>query len=279
MNNTLTVVSIFRNEANILKEWLDHYIVRGVTKFHLINDRSDDNFLEVLKVYIEQGIVHLHESSEPHDLIGRQNKIYETIFEKISSKLDWVLMIDLDEFVWNTKNLSLLEYVKDLESQNVFIERIFMDDFGDNDILIQPNSVVSTFKRRALRRKRRINFGMTKSLFKYSKAGRIKFQHVSLKAGDSIKILNSSECNLRLNHYKMQSLQRWAENIVHRGSANGTEAQHLRHSWTFFHRYKSKMNEIEDLGLIEQNEKYKNEILSNSIIDELEKKRESKGDY
>lgn len=40
----LGILAMFKNEAHIIKEWLNHYISEGVTFFYLINDNSNDNF-------------------------------------------------------------------------------------------------------------------------------------------------------------------------------------------------------------------------------------------
>ena len=41
--NVLCVVSMFKNESHILKEWLDHYINEGVEYFFMIDNGSNDN--------------------------------------------------------------------------------------------------------------------------------------------------------------------------------------------------------------------------------------------
>ena len=49
----LSVGALFKNEASILKEWIEHYLHHGVEHFYLINDNSTDNFLDVLQPYVE----------------------------------------------------------------------------------------------------------------------------------------------------------------------------------------------------------------------------------
>ena len=56
---SLGVTAIIRNEALYLEEWLDYHIVAGVDIFYLFDDDSSDNTVDVLKPYIDEGIVEL----------------------------------------------------------------------------------------------------------------------------------------------------------------------------------------------------------------------------
>lgn len=42
----MAIGTIFKNEALYLEEWINHYLNRKVDHFFLINDKSDDNYLE-----------------------------------------------------------------------------------------------------------------------------------------------------------------------------------------------------------------------------------------
>ena len=44
----LSILSTFKNEATILKEWIDYYLQQGFDHFYLIDNGSTDNFLETL---------------------------------------------------------------------------------------------------------------------------------------------------------------------------------------------------------------------------------------
>ena len=53
----LAFVLIAKNEALYIKEWLDFHIKQGVTNFIIYDNGSTDNFREVLRLYIDAGIV------------------------------------------------------------------------------------------------------------------------------------------------------------------------------------------------------------------------------
>lgn len=50
----LSVGAIFKNEAHILEEWIQHYLAEGVDHFYLIDNGSTDNFMEILNRYTDK---------------------------------------------------------------------------------------------------------------------------------------------------------------------------------------------------------------------------------
>ena len=55
----LSVGAMFKNESHSMKEWLEHYILHGVDHFYLIDDGSTDSYMDILKEYIDRGLVTL----------------------------------------------------------------------------------------------------------------------------------------------------------------------------------------------------------------------------
>ena len=53
-----SIGAIFKNESHILKEWVEHYLFHGVDHMFLINDKSTDNYLEILEPYINEKRLH-----------------------------------------------------------------------------------------------------------------------------------------------------------------------------------------------------------------------------
>jgi hypothetical protein len=50
-----SIISMFKNERGIMKEWLDHHIGHGVDHFYLIDDGSTDGIMDVLDTYVKNG--------------------------------------------------------------------------------------------------------------------------------------------------------------------------------------------------------------------------------
>ena len=53
----IAMVSISKNEAPYIKEWIEFHKLVGFTKFYFYDNESDDKTVEVLKPYIDSGLV------------------------------------------------------------------------------------------------------------------------------------------------------------------------------------------------------------------------------
>jgi len=58
----IAILTCFKNESHILKEWIEHYKNRGVDHIFMINDFSNDNYLEILKPYLDIGFIDIFNS-------------------------------------------------------------------------------------------------------------------------------------------------------------------------------------------------------------------------
>lgn len=105
----LCIGAMFRNEARWMKEWIEYHRLIGVQHFYLYDNDSEDNFLDVLAPYIQQGIVELipwkrgqvpftDRPGEP-DWYGYQGTAYENCIKRCMHKTTWLAIIDLDEFI------------------------------------------------------------------------------------------------------------------------------------------------------------------------------------
>lgn len=253
--HNLCVAAIFRNESLILQEWLEHYRARGVSHIYLIDDRSSDDYMTVLQPYLKSGFVSLHHCEESTDKPGRQDVCYNRVLGPMFPEINWLLLVDVDEFVWDENNLSLVPVTKEMDKINKSIYRVFMDDYGDNGHVLQPASVVSSFTRRAARIFTLGKF-CCKSLVKVSCLSKLGFITTRVRNETSERRKQTPNSVLRLNHYKLQSRERWEKIVVPRGSANATENVHHRHSKKYWDTNTKRFNKVEDLGLVTQNKKY-----------------------
>lgn len=95
MKYRISLCLIFKNEAPFLKEWIDYHSAIGVDHFYLYNNNSTDNYKDVLRVYVEKGIVTLIEFPYDH----AQMKAYEHCFEHYKTETNWIGFFDADEFI------------------------------------------------------------------------------------------------------------------------------------------------------------------------------------
>ena len=146
----LSILAIFKNEAKVMKEWLDHHIAHGVDHFYLIDDNSLDNVYDSMDPYLEKGYVSFHKAPK-EDSTYRQIAGYHRIFSDfILSKNEsrWVAIIDLDEFLYSPR------YPRDLkrvfrEHEDLSLVGVNWAMYGSSNYLEQPASVIDSFLYRA----------------------------------------------------------------------------------------------------------------------------------
>ncbi|MBO4521331.1 MAG: glycosyltransferase family 92 protein [Alphaproteobacteria bacterium] len=99
----LAVCAIFKNEGKFFTEWLNYYLLAGVDHFYLYNNFSDDNYQELLKPYIDKGLVTLIDWPIPFG----QLQAYQDCVQNFSAEANWIGFLDLDEFVvpYETKDI------------------------------------------------------------------------------------------------------------------------------------------------------------------------------
>lgn len=117
----VSICAIFKNEAPFLKEWIEYHLMLGVEHFYLYNNNSEDNFEDVLKPYIDSGIVELKLWEQNH----AQMSAYKDFYETKRHETKWISFLDIDEFVclrhvFTTNNWKL-NYNSKLPSNNLSV--------------------------------------------------------------------------------------------------------------------------------------------------------------
>ncbi len=142
----LSVCAIFQNEARFMKEWLDFYRLAGVEHFWLYNNDSTDEYAEVLEPYIKDGIVELiywpNITPDVPFPFGCQSSAYSDAVNRAKEKTEWLIMIDLDEFIFPRKGTSIINVIKKhyKDESGVYI---YWQKFGTSHVQqILPNEVM-----------------------------------------------------------------------------------------------------------------------------------------
>lgn len=141
----VSICAIFKNEAPYLKEWIEYHKLIGVEHFYLYNNFSNDDYMSILKDYIDEGDVTLTEW--PYE--QAQMQAYTDCVQKRSSDSKWIGFIDLDEFVVPLDSLDLYDILKKFEKNRGSVI-IYWKMFGssgkverDLDKLVTEDFIVS----------------------------------------------------------------------------------------------------------------------------------------
>ena len=96
----LAFVLIAKNEAPYIEEWINFHHKQGVSHFIIYDNESEDNLREVLKPYIDSGLVTYHALTGK----ARQFDAYNLAVLDYGRKFKYMAFIDADEFVFVRNN-------------------------------------------------------------------------------------------------------------------------------------------------------------------------------
>ena len=276
---SLGLVAIFKNENHIFNEWIKHYINEGVEHFYLINNNSTDNFLKILQPYINSKQVTLVNDSS----IYKQTFLYNKYFlEKCKKECEWVLVCDLDEFIYaRNKYKTIKSYVT---SFNDTVSQIYIPwkMFSSNNHINQPKSVIEGFTLRSDYNKKTCSCGckiinnvkrsLVKCIVNTKYLTSFGIHNSIINGGTELlsnrqKIINDNykslqyidenklkDFNLNCNHYAIQSLE-WFKTIkMTRGSANSQGGTNTKSKIEYFYSFDKTSSDINDYEL--KNKKY-----------------------
>ena len=276
-SNLLCIVSIFKNESHIMKEWIDHYIKEGVNHFFLIDNGSNDNYNTILDKY--DNITLAIDSTK-----AKQVDHYNNYFLEKCKNYKWVLVCDFDEFVYSRNGYNTIsDYLKtfnDKDISQIFIPWKMFGSSGFNTLnKKQPKQVVENFTKRLDYDKQNnqtvgcifkdnIKYSNCKCIVNTNLLQRFHIHHHHTSNNNYItsntessnneihesknfteideNILNTS-C-LHLNHYAIQSLD-WYTNVkTTRGDVLKVSLDNVR-DITYFNIYDSASSDINDYEL------------------------------
>ncbi len=104
--------SMFRNEAPYLKEWIEYHKMIGVDHFFLYNDKSTDNWEEVLSPYIQDGLVEVFywPTKDRNQYYANQSNAFRNSLQRgVSTQTTWLAFIDIDEFLLPMKDSNIVD--------------------------------------------------------------------------------------------------------------------------------------------------------------------------
>lgn len=110
----LSAMTIFKNEAPYLEEWLAFCLLEGVEHVLLYDNGSTDNPRGVLQPWIEAGFVELFDWPL-HWKSGAQTKAFQDALTKLRGRARWTAFIDLDEYLFSPTGNTVAEVLRQYE--------------------------------------------------------------------------------------------------------------------------------------------------------------------
>ena len=140
MNNFLSILATFRNDASILPEWINHHLGEGFDHIYLINNMSKDNFIEILQPFIKDGLVTL--LTIP--IIQPRERNYNIALSEIKNEIEWLAVCDVDQY-WYTPTGTVRDYIVDMSKKGINSVSSQTVPFGQGGFINQPASIRESF--------------------------------------------------------------------------------------------------------------------------------------
>ena len=118
----LSVCTIFQNDAEFLKEWIEFHKLQGVQHFYLYNNNSTDDYAAVLAPYIDKHEVTLiqwpytYENNDDEMWRKIQFGAYMDCIHTFGDKTKWLAVIDSDEYLFCPTGENLLSFLRHYKS-------------------------------------------------------------------------------------------------------------------------------------------------------------------
>jgi hypothetical protein len=246
------IVSIQKNRAPWLHEWVAFHRLVGFTNFYIYAHNCLDNSAEVLsqlsqRYALEAFIVNTTENQV-------QLKVYQHAYEQFGHACDWLAFIDGDEFIFPTGDLSLAEVLGSYQYKRISALGVYWACFGSSGHLREPSGlVIENYRRRPplnfhinrhiksiVRGRQQSHVGPNSHMFKtpwgtQDELGRtITF---------GLTQFEPSYRSLRINHYVTQSLEFFKRFKQNSGAADAGSTYVRPDDWWTKHDHNNEFDE------------------------------------
>jgi hypothetical protein len=144
------IMTIFKNEQDYMDEWISHHISQGFDQIYLYcNDPNIHNYKTFNKYTKFIKLIDWVDKKNNGSLTI-QRQAYTHCVQTYSNECQFLIMLDLDEFLIPIKSYSkVTDYINSLKSNwnNIKAFKIQRYDFGSNGHINKPSgSVISNYK-------------------------------------------------------------------------------------------------------------------------------------
>lgn len=229
------IVGIFKNEAHGVREWVNHHLREGVGHIFLIDNGSTDDTRILLQMY-RKDVLTVVEDCEKY----AQETLYNRHCLKLATEgYDWVLALDLDEFVYARRESTIGEILSTTDP-DVSEVQVRWKMFGSNGHIEQPSSIVNGFTQRCDFQKQKWIMDNVKSFARTSCLVKLGIHEHSLSCGKRkviprIRTESSLEkATMHLNHYRVQSKHWFYDVKLQRGDVASKRDETTRNQASYF---------------------------------------------
>lgn len=143
---TIGVVTMFRDEAPYLAEWLAYHRLVGVTRFWLYDHSSADDWHAVVDPHVRDGVVEVIPWPGAPTLQERRQQqvaIVKDGLRRARGSVSWVAHMDVDEFMLPMKDATLDECLRKryADASGIYVNWRM---FGTSGVVVPPGAPILT---------------------------------------------------------------------------------------------------------------------------------------
>jgi hypothetical protein len=237
----VAIMAIFKNEATILREWIEHYKWQGMDVILLLNNDSTDDWQSITKDY--PGLVTVIDAPGRHQQLPAYNEKGLPFLRE--QGVDVVAVNDLDEYLFGKDGKNLKQHIQEVFSKPDRPSGFTCgwNMFGSNGHKTQPASVREGFTMRWSDHSEPENGVSGKTVTLLSDIGVLSSIHIPAVKGR----LESCPAGLQLNHYQIMSEDYFRKVKMERGNAFWGISNGARKDFKYFTN--RNHNKVEDLAL------------------------------
>lgn len=148
----ICVMAIFKNEQDYMEEWLKHHIDQQISHFYLYSNDANMQNYPFLNNY-QQYITLIPWVDQVNDENGTvQKKAYGHCVRNYNNEMEYIMMLDLDEFLISINGKKVIDVINDLDYHNTKpfkAAKVPRFDFGSNQYITKPlGNVMDLYKKR-----------------------------------------------------------------------------------------------------------------------------------
>jgi hypothetical protein len=126
----------YRDHASYLQEWVEFHRLVGIERFYLYDNGSTDDHEEVLRPYIDEGIVVLHKFPGA----GQRYAALDHCVATYRDEARWIAFFDVDEFLFSPAGTPVPDVLPEFEGwPGVGVNEAM---FGTSGHLTRPSGLV-----------------------------------------------------------------------------------------------------------------------------------------
>lgn len=139
----LSIMGIFKNEHFYLKEWLDHHIEQGVDHFYMYSNDPEMEKYTFLSDYMDHVTLIPWTEKTNNGLSTVQRQAYEHCVRTYYSETQYLMMLDIDEFLVSTDlSKDVINVVKSLDTDQTKAIKVQRYNFGSDGHITKPKGRV-----------------------------------------------------------------------------------------------------------------------------------------